>query len=67
MLRLQIQKYEDRKNVIIALANSGYAVRVKEEMPLIGVHIPNYFVELLDFEGKEIIKDCAWDKILKNI
>lgn len=64
MLRLHIQNYKDRENLVIALANAGYAVRVKEQQNLIG---SNYYVELLDFEGKEIMKDSAWNKIIDNI
>lgn len=61
MLRLHIQNYKDRENLVVALANAGYAVRVKEQQNLIG---SNYFVELLDFEGKEINKDSALEKFI---
>ena len=55
MLRLKIQNARDRENIVVALANSGYAVRVKEEKIMCSFS-SDYYVELLDFEGQEINK-----------
>lgn len=46
MTKLRINNYNDRNNVIIALVNAGYAVKIKEEkiFPM-GV---DYYIEIID-------------------
>lgn len=66
MLRIKIQNQKDRDNMVVALANAGYGVRVTEEKNPPWGYTYDHYVELLDFEGKEKIKSDLIDKIMSK-
>lgn len=53
-IRLKIQNGSDREKIVVALANSGYKVRVVESKDPIYMFRSNFFVDF-EIEDEEVI------------
>jgi hypothetical protein len=47
-IELKINNYRDRDNVVIALVNAGYTVKIREEKTSTGLLTADYFIQIVN-------------------